>query len=146
MSSPLYLLDTNILIHFARGDRVWDGLRQTHNPLIRDPKPLLCSVTSGELWSFAYQFEWGGRKRSQVKFGLEYFIQISIQDPQIIQQYALIDSHFKRRGMKFGKNDLWIAATASAMGAVLLTTDRDFDAMDPLFLIRERIDPTPDRG
>jgi tRNA(fMet)-specific endonuclease VapC len=30
-----------------------------------------------------------------------------------------------------GKNDLWIAATAKASGAVLLTTDADFNHLDP---------------
>lgn len=40
-----------------------------------------------------------------------------------------------------GKNDLWIAATAAAMGATLLTTDRDFDRLAPRFLSRIWIDP-----
>jgi predicted nucleic acid-binding protein len=33
-----------------------------------------------------------------------------------------------------GKNDLWIAATASVLKAKLLTTDRDFDHLDSEFL------------
>ena len=41
-----------------------------------------------------------------------------------------------------GKNDLWIAATAMATGATLLTTDKDFDHLDPTFLTRDWIDPT----
>lgn len=40
-----------------------------------------------------------------------------------------------------GKNDLWIAAAAAATGATLLTTDGDFDWLDPLFLARHRVDP-----
>ena len=38
------------------------------------------------------------------------------------------------------QNDLWIAATAAAPGAVLMTTDTDFDHLDPQFLTRVRID------
>ena len=34
-----------------------------------------------------------------------------------------------------GKNDLWIAATAYAMNAQLLTTDGDFDHLDNSFFI-----------
>jgi tRNA(fMet)-specific endonuclease VapC len=30
-----------------------------------------------------------------------------------------------------GKNDLWIAATAKVLGGVLLTTDGDFDHLNP---------------
>jgi predicted nucleic acid-binding protein len=32
-----------------------------------------------------------------------------------------------------GKNDLWIAATAHAMDAMLLTTDGDFDHLHNVF-------------
>ena len=40
------------------------------------------------------------------------------------------------------KNDLWIAATARANGATLLTTDQDFDALHPALINRIRIDPS----
>jgi len=33
-----------------------------------------------------------------------------------------------------GDNDIWIAATASVLKATLLTTDRDFDHLDGVFL------------
>lgn len=125
---------------------MWDGLRVTHNLFARDPKPMISVVSAGELWSLAYQSDWEAKKRGNVDFCLGYFKQITIDHSRIIDRYALIDSHFKRRGIKYGKNDLWIAATASAMGAILLTTDRDFDAMNPLFLTREWIDPAPVRG
>ena len=32
-----------------------------------------------------------------------------------------------------GKNDLWIAATAHALNATLLTTDKDFSHLDDVF-------------
>jgi tRNA(fMet)-specific endonuclease VapC len=40
-----------------------------------------------------------------------------------------------------GKNDLWIAATASVLKARLLTTDHDFDHLDGIFLDVLYIDP-----
>lgn len=33
-----------------------------------------------------------------------------------------------------GKNDLWIAATASILGAKLLTTDNDFEHLNGKYL------------
>lgn len=33
-----------------------------------------------------------------------------------------------------GKNDLWIAATASVLGAILITSDKDFEHLDRKFL------------
>ena len=37
-----------------------------------------------------------------------------------------------------GKNDLWIAATASVAAAVLITEDQDFDHLDGVFVSVER--------
>lgn len=41
-------------------------------------------------------------------------------------------SNFSSRNM--GKNDLWIAATASVQNMTLLTTDKDFKHLDGNFL------------
>lgn len=38
-----------------------------------------------------------------------------------------------------GKNDLWIAATASALDLTLLTTDRDFDHLHLPLLSLQKI-------
>jgi len=40
-----------------------------------------------------------------------------------------------------GENDIWIAATAKVTGAVLLTTDKDFDHLHGKYLTRIWIDP-----
>ena len=40
-----------------------------------------------------------------------------------------------------GKNDLWIAATASHYKLTLLTTDRDFQHLDAAFLKLEYVQP-----
>ena len=39
-----------------------------------------------------------------------------------------------------GKNDLWIAATAHASGAILLSTDGDFEHLASVWFRYERID------
>lgn len=36
--------------------------------------------------------------------------------------------------IKVGKNDLWIAATAQVTNSKLVTTDRDFDHLDGVFI------------
>ncbi len=144
--STLYLLDTNILIQFVRGKRKWDRIRQSYQLLLLDPRPLVSVVSVGEVRSLAYQWNWGERKLEQMEFILGYFKVLTIHTPAVLEAYARIDSHFKRRGVKHGKNDLWIAATASVAGATLLTTDHDYDDMDPYFLNREWIDLSSVRG
>jgi tRNA(fMet)-specific endonuclease VapC len=138
----LYLLDTNIFVHLVRGDAVWARVRATYQPLLINPRPVISVVTAGELRSLALQFNWKTEKMDQMEFYLGYFTRVSIDDAEIIRAYSVIDAHRQRVGQPLGKNDVWIAATASVIGACLLTTDKDFDQLDPLFLSRDWIDPT----
>jgi tRNA(fMet)-specific endonuclease VapC len=138
---PLYLLDTNVLVHLVRGDAVWARVRAKYQPLLIDPRPILSVVTAGELRSLALQFNWQAEKIDQMEFYLGYLKRVSIDDSEIIQAYAVIDAYRQRTGRPLGENDGWIAATASVTGARLLTTDRDFDRLDPLFLSHDWIDP-----
>ena len=136
-----FLLDTNILVHAVRGDAFWTRLQLRYNLLATEPIPLISVVTAGELRSLAYQRKWATSKRSQMEFVLGYFQTVTIFDPWIIEAYALIDSHFQIQGHNLGKNDLWIAATANAFDATLLTTDKDFDPISPRFIARDWINP-----
>jgi len=58
----------------------------------------------------------------------------------VIQEYARLDHESRNIGRRMGKNDLWIAAVASVQGAVIVTTDEDFDHLNPAFVKVERID------
>jgi predicted nucleic acid-binding protein len=40
-----------------------------------------------------------------------------------------------------GKNDLWIAATASVTNSALITTDKDFEHLDGVYLDYVYVDP-----
>ncbi len=116
---PLYLLDTNVLVHLVRGDAVWVRVRATYQPLLADPRPILSVVSAGELRSLALQFNWQAQKIDQMEFCLGYFPRVSIDDEEIVRAYAMIDAHAQRAGHPLGKNDAWIAATASVTGARL---------------------------
>ena len=139
MASPLYILDTNILVHYIRDDGIWRRLRTDYQLLLIEPIPLISIVTAGELRSLALQWRWGPSKLDRMEFMLGYLDVVPIEDPALVSKYAEIDAHFQSRGRKMGKNDLWIAATAVLFDARLLTTDRDFDPLDPLFLNRDWI-------
>ena len=43
--------------------------------------------------------------------------------------YAQIKIAREQQGLRLDENDLWIAATASALGATLVTRDSDFRAV-----------------
>ena len=77
------------------------------------------------------------------------FVVTDINTDDTINRYAEIDAFSQGRldGRKsklsarnMGKNDLWIAATASVLEATLLTTDNDFDHLQEEFLQVAKID------
>jgi predicted nucleic acid-binding protein len=51
----------------------------------------------------------------------------------VLKRYAEIRAADRDGGWNLSHNDTWIAATASVTGAVLLTTDRDFERLDARF-------------
>jgi len=80
---------------------------------------------------------------------LQKFVIADINSNSIIKDYAKIDafsqgklsslkSNFTARNM--GKNDIWIAATASVLQIKLLTTDKDFSHSKDVFVDLEIID------
>jgi len=116
-------------------------MRDKYQLMMIETRPTFCVVTEGELRSLAMQWNWGAKKQDQMEFCLGYFRPVSIAHPSIFREYAAIDSYCESIGQPMGKNDLWIAATAAATGATLVTTDRDFDHLSPLFVTRLWIDP-----
>ena len=80
-----------------------------------------------------------------MRFFLSFFWRMPIETPEVYEAYATIDAWCQARGVTMGKNDLWIAASAHVMQAHLLTTDKDFDLLQPSFLTRDFIDPSTTR-
>ncbi len=80
---------------------------------------------------------------------------LGIRHPSIVNVYASITA-WTQRGPVVGPggypppnpavpmkhNDLWIAATAHAIGATLVSTDRDFDHLDGIWLRFRYVDQT----
>jgi tRNA(fMet)-specific endonuclease VapC len=84
---------------------------------------------------------WGTAKQEKMEELFGYFTIIPLPFSTIIAAYAEIDDYSRRQGISMGKNDVWIAATAHVTGARLLTTDKDFDHLQSVFLERDCVDP-----
>ena len=130
------LLDTNAFVHLIRNDTVGQRLKHERNLLLTHLVPAYSMVTDGEIRSLAYQFNWGRDKIEQMHYYLQYFRRLPIDTPEVVEAYAVIDSYSKGIGVSMGKNDVWIAAVAHFTGFELITTDRDFDHLQPAFLTR----------
>lgn len=67
-------------------------------------------------------------------------VPVSIRRERVLRAYAEFNVALSRAGKHVGQDDLWIAA-AAVTGAVVLTTDRDFDVLHPTHVKREWVDP-----
>jgi tRNA(fMet)-specific endonuclease VapC len=143
-----YVLDTNIIILYLREGVLADFVDSTFKPLDKENEAILCVVSKGELKSLAKKNDWGNKRLKKLESLCEEMLITDINSDDVIERYAEIDafsqgrlkdkpSSFSARNM--GKNDLWIAATASVINATLLTTDRDFEHLEGVFLNLEYI-------
>lgn len=138
-----YLLDTNFLLLYLREDSIAKEIEAQYGILENENLALISIVSKGELRALALKNQWGDRRIAQLEEFLNQFFIIDINAEDIISRYAEIDaysqgklvgltSNFSSRNM--GKNDMWIAATASIAEAKFLTTDKDFYHLDGKFI------------
>jgi tRNA(fMet)-specific endonuclease VapC len=147
-----FLLDTNIIIFCINNAGFDNWFDRTYRKPANDF--IISVVTEGELRSLAIQRKWGGTKLRDMEMSISKFLIYPIKVQSIIHAYAQIDAFSQGKlpeqplpvGMSarnMGKNDLWIAATANATGATLLTTDTDFNHLHSTFLDLNRVDIKP---
>jgi tRNA(fMet)-specific endonuclease VapC len=139
-----YLLDTGILVHYARQSPLFQTIEKNEGLTNQDCIPFISVVTMGEILSFGIQHNWGQPRIQSIKNWLSKLVVLDINssDSQLLDAYAEIDSYSKNklshnslgRSITMGKNDLWIAATAKVANAVLLTIDGDFDHLNGSYL------------
>jgi len=143
-----YLLDTNILIHYIRRSLLGREVDSRYLPFVTPNEPFVSVVSVGELKSIARQNQWGERKVATMELFLSKMLRADINAESIIEAYAEIDAYSQNKlftrplpltARNMGKNDLWIAATASVLDATLLTTDADFEHLNGVFLKVEMV-------
>lgn len=140
-SSELLLLDTNVVVQLARGKAAGESIDRTFGIRARRERPLLSIVSVGELHSLAKLWSWGVGRISGLRSLISELVVVDIQREPIFERYAEIHAHCVKKGISIGDNDTWIAATAAVTEALLLTTDKDFDPLDGIFLRRLLITP-----
>lgn len=140
-----YLLDTGILVHYARQSKLYQQIEATENLSASDCMPIISVATQAEILSFAIQHNWGAKKIQSIQsfFSKLIVIDINSADADLLKAYAEIDAYSKGNlperpltssAITMGKNDLWMAATAKVADAILLTIDGDFDHLNGKFI------------
>ena len=140
------LLDTNILIHLNRGKEMAQKVREYVGTL-SEPQVFISVVNLSEAESLVVQWKMPDEAVKRLRSNMNKFVCIDIEqnNQSLIDAYVNIDCYSKRKiagpdgklipkgAVNMKKNDLWIAATAHALDAILLTTDGDFDHLDNLY-------------
>jgi len=125
------MIDTTIYSLALRGDHtVADLLRRIRSIGI-------CNISVGELLA---GFQAGNREKKN-REELELFLdspRVTVFDTDVESAdfYASIFNQLKRAGTPIPTNDIWIAATAFQHGYKLLSSDRHFEYVHGLFLIK----------
>ena len=149
----IFLFDTNIVIHYFKEDAVMREVKSRFDPFAAGNETWLCVVTIGELRTLTLANKWGDKKRNALVKILSNFPIADINVEEVLNRYAKIEAYSQCRlpsiepqpisPRNMGKNDIWIAAVASILGATLITTDKDFDHLDGVFIQLERIVHAP---
>jgi tRNA(fMet)-specific endonuclease VapC len=136
-----YLYDTNIILGIIRSKKTSE-FTDFLNPL--DKSVYISVVIEAELKSIALQNKWGKEKIDKLDYYLDRFSFMEVTK-SLINTYVQIDTFSQRKNPNFtnynfdtpknmGKNDLWIATTATVLGLELVTTDADFAHLHNIFL------------
>ena len=144
-----YLLDTSILLIYLKNHTVTRQIDEQFAPFSPGNIPVISVVSLAEIKALALKNHWGQRKQKLLDEFLDQLVVADIHAKTVIERYAEIDA-FSQGKLKnkplgtsarnMGKNDLWIAATASVLESPLLSTDKDFTHLDPHFIKFEYID------
>lgn len=140
-----FVLDTGIVLGYVRGAGYAEYVENKYQLFSPPNIPLISIVNKGETYSLGVQLNWGATKLKVLEELLRKLPVVDINDEQIVKRYAEIDAYSLSKDQKrplpvgqtarrMGKNDLWIAGTASVLNAKLLTTDHDFDHLNGVFL------------
>lgn len=146
-----YLLDTNIIVIYSRDNKLSEKIEEKYEIFSGDNRLFISVVTLGEIDAFIKKFKLGERRKRNFNKILEGVVSIGLNHRKLISKYGDIDAYsqgkISHEGEKFssknmGKNDIWIAATASTFNLKLFTTDKDFNHLSGKYVDLEFIDIT----
>src|SRR5262245_4774627 len=99
-----------------------------------DDRIVTWSIARGEIL-FGLERLPEGQRRALLKATAENvfaFLPCEPVAPIAGDRYAVIKVEQQRLGLSLDENDMWIAATTLAMGATLVSSDHDFQRVEPL--------------
>jgi predicted nucleic acid-binding protein len=130
----IYLLDTNAISALMRADA---RMATWLSSVGVDDRVVICTVSRGEI-VFGLERLAQGRRRTELEekaWNLFAVLPCEPIPPAAGDRYANLKISEQRRGLPLDENDLWIAATALAMNATLVSRDSDFHGVEGLAVV-----------
>jgi predicted nucleic acid-binding protein len=124
-----YLLDTNATSALMRADA---RMASWLSSIGVDDRVAICTIVRGEI---LFGLERLAPELEGKAGNLFAVLPCEPIPPAAGDQYAHVKVSQQRRGLPLDENDLWIAATALAMGATLVSRDSDFQAVEGLAVV-----------
>ena len=121
----IYLLDSNVfsdLMHDRADIRLRFGAISPTDPI------RICTIVRGEVLFGLQRMPDGKRRQDLEREAAKLFKMIPCEPipVSVADRYSSTKRSRQRAGLPMDENDLWIAATALALGATLVTRDSDF--------------------
>ncbi|MEL6719173.1 MAG: PIN domain-containing protein [Bacteroidota bacterium] len=141
-----YLLDSNIIIIYSRDDVISERIEKQYQLFNGNHRLAISIISIGEIEASILKMGLGEKRTAKIRQLINGLTEFGINFKEVIAKYAEIDAYSqgKIKGGKFsarnmGKNDIWIAATASNFDLKLVTTDKDFDHLKGEYIDLEYI-------
>lgn len=131
----IYVLDTSVVSTLMRGST---GITQWISRLGSTAQAITCPTVRGEVLFGVARLPEGKRKAALAADAEQAFrvFPTSAMPASAGEVYSQIKASCQAAGRPLDENDLWIAATAIALGATLATMDSDFDEVPGLSIVR----------
>jgi predicted nucleic acid-binding protein len=129
-----YLLDTNAISDLMRAA---PPIENWMAGLDRGDRVVTCTIARGEIL-FGISRLPAGRRRTELEETGRQFLAVFRCEPvpeRAGDFYAAVKLARQQRGLTLDENDLWVAATALALGATLVSRDRGFVGIDCLLVV-----------
>lgn len=126
-----YLLDTTIFSFLMRDDA---KVRARIGALAPQDRIVVCSIIRGEIL-YGIERLASGRRRTDLETKVAQLFAAIPCEPvpsTAADTYAQLKRGAERAGTPLDENDLWIAATATSLGATLVSADADFSRLPGL--------------
>lgn len=127
----MYLLDTNILSYWMRGDQIIINRIKSHSP----SELALSSITLAEIL-YGIEKSPVKKEKRRIKINrISSLLTIFSFDPSAAEHYALIRSQLEKEGRVIGERDIQIASIAMANNLIVVTHNvNEFERVDNLIV------------